>query len=428
MKSRDEGIGGERLRQAANQGLRLAMLGRGIALGVAALWPLIFSTQAILVSALIALSALAGLGYRRIVGSEYDHPIYRYLIFTADILMVGAIFAFLPLSVSEEVPQHFAFRAYGVHYFLPILGAAALSLSPRLILWCGGAIVATWVAGFYWVIVPLDHPLQWSDLGQPYTYRELLLSPDFVNTGGRIEECLAILILTALIAFAVHRARRVVALWIRSETGRQRITGLFGRFAPPEIVSRLAEAGATLEPTKREATVLFSDIAGFTTFSETRTPDVVLALLNTYFERVGAIAAERGGVIVNFQGDGLLIAFNAPADVPDHAAAALETATTLLSAIETETFNGERIAVRVGIHTGEVVAGIAGSRERQTYTVYGDTVNVAARLEQLNKEHGTRLMVSAETAKAAGGAGGLRDLGEVSVRGHAAGIRVFGGA
>ncbi|SDG28400.1 adenylate/guanylate cyclase domain-containing protein [Thalassobaculum litoreum] len=427
MKSRDEGVGGERLRQAANQGLRLAMLGRGIALAIAAAWPLIFSTQAILISALMALSALAGLGYRRLIGSEHDHPIYRYLIFTADILMVGAIFVFLPLSLSEAVPQHFAFRSYGIHYFLPVLGAAALSLSPKLILWCGGAIVATWAAAFYWITASLENPLQWSDLGAPHSYSELLLNPDFVNTGGRVEESIAILILTALMAFAVHRARRVVALWIRSETGRQRITGLFGRFAPPEVVARLAESDATLEPSKREATVLFTDIEGFTTLSESRTPDVVLALLNTYFERVGAIAAQRGGVIVNFQGDGLLIAFNAPADVPDHAAAALETATALLAAIETETFNGERIAIRIGVHTGEVVAGIAGSRERQTYTVYGDTVNVAARLEELNKEHDTRLMVSAETAKAAGGAGGLRDLGEVSVRGHAAGVRVFGG-
>lgn len=428
MKSRDEGAGGERLRQAANQGLRLAMLGRGIALTLAALWPLIFSTQAILVSILMLLSALAGLGYRRIVGSEYDHAIYRYLIFTTDILMVGAIFVLLPLSLSEDVPQHFTFRAYGIHYFLPILGAAALSLSPRLILWCGGAIVATWAAAYYWITAPLEQPLQWSDLGDPYSYVDLLLNPNFVNTGGRVEESLAILILTALMAFAVHRARRVVILWIRSETGRQRITGLFGRFAPPEVVARLAESGATLEPAKREATVLFTDIAGFTTLSESRTPDVVLALLNAYFERIGAIAAQRGGVIVNFHGDGLLIAFNAPADVPDHAAAALDTANAILSAIDAESFNGERISVRIGIHTGEVIAGLAGSRERQTYTVYGDTVNVAARLEELNKQHGTRLMVSAEAAKAAGDTSGLQDLGEVAVRGHAAGVRVFGGA
>ena len=427
MKTRDDEAGGERLRQAANQGLRLALLGRGIALGVAALWPLIFSAPAILVSVLIALSALAGLGYRRIVGSDYDHPIYRYLIFTADILMVGAIFAFLPLSVGESIPQHFAYRAYGIHYFLPILGAAALALSPGLILWCGGVIVATWLASFAWIVAPMENTLSWSDLGHPYTYTALLLSPDFVNTAGRVEECLAILILTALIAFAVHRARRIVVLWIRSESGRQRITGLFGRFAPPQIVSQLAESATGLEPTKRVATVLFSDIAGFTTLSESRTPDVVLALLNTYFERVGTIAAEHGGVIVNFQGDGLLIVFNAPADVPNHASAALETAKALLSAVEAERFNDEAIAIRIGIHTGEVVAGLAGSRDRQTYTVYGDTVNVASRLEEMNKHHGTRLMISAETARAAGDTGGLHDLGEVAVRGHAAGIRVFGG-
>jgi len=426
MTVSDETSGAEGLRRAADDGLRMALAGRGFALALASILPAILSTQALLVTAVILISAGLGLAYRRIVGTSSDRPFYRYAIFTADILMVGIAFAILPLSVVEDVPQHLAFDAYGIYYFLPIVGAAALSLSPALILWCGAAIVATWLSAFAWAIRPMSVRLDWANLYEPYAYEVLIRHPDFASLSTRLVESLAIMTLTALIAFTVYRARRVVALWIRAEEARGRITDLFGRFAPPEVVARLAESDSTLAPTKRQATVMFTDIAGFTALSESRSPDVVLALLNAYFERAGAIAARRGGVIVNYQGDGILIAFNAPADVPDHAAAALETADALLDAVARETFHGEQISIRIGIHTGEIAAGIAGSRERQTYTVYGDTVNLASRLEALNKEHGTRLMVSAATAEGAGGPGGLSDLGDVTVRGHATAIRAFG--
>jgi class 3 adenylate cyclase len=404
----------------------MALAGRAAALVLASILPAIFSTTALLVSVVILISVAAGLAYRRVVGTRSDRTVFRFAIFSADILMVGAIFAFLPLSVTEDVPQHLAFEVYGIHYFLPILGAAALSLSPALILWCGAAIIVTWQVAFASATTDLTGRLDWRDLGAPFNYEELILHPNFASTGTRIEESVVLLVLTALIAFAVHRARRVVGFWDTADEARSRITDLFGRFAPPEIVARLAEDSSALAPTRREATVLFADIAGFTALSESRPPETMLALLNTYFERAGRIAAAHGGVIVNFQGDGLLLVFNAPADVPDHAAAALRTARGLLRAVEESAFEGETIAIRIGIHTGPVAAGIAASADRQTYTVYGDTVNVASRLEALNKERGSRLMISAETAMAAGGPADLVDLGDIRVRGHSTPLRVYG--
>ena len=419
--------GTERMRRAADEGLRLALLGRGVALCVASVWPAIFSASGLYVAGLLILSAGLGLAYRRIVGTASDKPAYRYAIFTADILLVGAVFAFLPLSTSEVVPQLIAFRAYGIYYFLPVLGAAALTLSPGLLLWCGGAIAATWWAAFLWVTADMPQRLSWSDLSAERPYQALILDRDFVGLGNRVEETFTLLVLTALVAFAVHRARRVVALWATSEAARARISTLFGRFAPPQVVERLTDDDAALAPARRTATVMFVDIAGFTSLSETRTPETMVALLNDYFETAGSIAATHGGVIVSFQGDGLLMAFNAPTDLPDHSAAAVATARALLDEVGHRHFNGDRISVRIGIHTGEVAAGIVGSNDRQTYTVYGDTVNVASRLETLNKQHGTRLLISRETASAAGGvAGDLEDLGEVEVRGHTAPVGVLG--
>ncbi len=418
--------GAQRLRRAADDGLRLALLGRAVALAIAALWPAIFLPAGLYVATILLASAGIGVLYRRIVGTGLDLPAYRFAIFTVDILCIGAVFAFVPLSSSEAVPQIMAFRAYGIYYFLPVLGVAALALSPALLLWCGAATTVTWWAAFAWVTAPMPRRLSWGDLSSGQSYVSLIMDVDFVGGGNRVEETFAFLVLTVLVAFAVHRARRVVVLWADSEAARDRISSLFGRFAPPEVVDRLTADGGALGPSRRIATVMFIDIAGFTSLSEARDPQTIVALLNTYFETAGTIAANHGGVIVNFQGDGLLLAFNAPAEVPDHAAAALACAKELLVAIDAGDFNGERIAIRIGIHTGEVAAGLVGSSDRQTYIVYGDTVNVAARLEALNKQYGTRLLVSRTTVDAAGTDAGLDDLGEADIRGHNTPVSVLG--
>jgi adenylate cyclase len=203
---------------------------------------------------------------------------------------------------------------------------------------------------------------------------------------------------------------------------------LLARFLPPSLVSRAFEAPADLltEPREVEATVLITDLRGFTTLAERRSPNEVLALLN----RVHGALAERveahGGTVDKFLGDGMLAVFGAPDPVPDHAARALDCAKAILEAVDALGAEDAETPLRVGIgvHSGPLVAGCIGSGARLEFTVIGDTVNVAARLEALTKEMGVALLASEHTVAAAG-AGGLVSRGEVDVRGRGGRLGVY---
>ena len=190
-----------------------------------------------------------------------------------------------------------------------------------------------------------------------------------------------------------------------------------GRFVPTDVARTLLTEGGELSPRQSEATVLFCDLEGFTALTETLGPDGIIELLNEYFEVMVGILERYRGVVTQFQGDAILATFNVP--VPDraHAANALRAAIEMQCAAKRRTFAGQRVANRVGINTGRVVAGAVGAKGRLSYTVHGDAVNLAARLEALNKELGTRILVSEATAAQVEGFD-LRPMGEVRVRGQ----------
>lgn len=120
-----------------------------------------------------------------------------------------------------------------------------------------------------------------------------------------------------------------------------------------------------------------------------------------------------------------MAAFNAPLENPGHAAGALAAAKDILAAAESERFEGERLLVRVGVATGPVAAGTVGGRERRAYTLYGDTVNLAQRLEALNEETGTRLLVAEASWRAAGMPAGYAEIRRAAVRGRTAPVAVY---
>jgi len=416
-----------RIRQAERDGLRLALAGRAVVLAIAAAWVLLVGSWPAGKLAGLGLLGFAGLGllYRRKLGSRWDRPVYPYLLLTVDILAVASIFAVVPLSQSDSVPQIFAYRAYGIYYFTIFLGAVALTLSPRLLIYCGLAIVVAWWGAFALVVAEMDRTVSWGDLPEIVTaesYAALLLDPDFIGQGNRIEESIAILTTAGLLALAVYRQRRMVARWIEADRRQQRARMLFGRFVP-EQVSRDLMRGGDLAPARREATVLFLDVVGFSAFSETREPGAVIATMNRLFDIAGEAVSAEGGVVLGYQGDGLMAGFNVPGDLTDHPVRAVEAALAIVSRVA-ET----GLAVRIGVHTGPVAAGLVGGAARQSYTLYGDTVNVASRLEQANKETGTSVLLSGDTAAAltwTAMGSQLRPLGSRTVRGHAAPIELF---
>lgn len=417
------------LAAAERAGLKLAIKGRTLALLPVAGW-LGFAGSfpgnlygVLLVAAFISL----GLLHYWLLNSGRERSWQRYVFLTVDIAALGAIAAFMPLSTGGDVPQIIALRAYGVTYLFLVLAVAALSLTPGLVLWAGGAtIVALWSA-FLWIVAGMERRVSWGDLpvgpsGEEYL--AVFLDPDFVGTGNRIEESLFIALTAIILALAVHRARGVVRERAAAERQKARVQRVFGRYVPEQVAEAIVQDEAALGAKTDTATVMFLDIEGFTALSEKRSPGQVIAILNAFFDTVADAVSRRGGVVIGFIGDGVIATFNLPVALPQAAARAVESAQALLELTAGQDFEGERLAVRIGLASGPVAAGSVGGGGRQTYTVYGDTVNLAARLEAKNKELGTRLLIC-ERTRAAVEPLPLREVGEISVKGRSQPVRVF---
>ena len=197
-----------------------------------------------------------------------------------------------------------------------------------------------------------------------------------------------------------------------------------GRFVPADVARTLLTEGGELAPEQAEATVLFCDLVSFTALTETLGPEGIVLLLNEYFESMVGVLERHRGVVTQFQGDAILATFNVPLEDPEHAANAVRAAIEMQAETARRRFAGRRIANRIGVNTGPLVAGAVGAKGRLSYTVHGDAVNLAARLEALNKELGTRILVSHTTASAAEGFD-FRPMGEVSVRGQSERVAVY---
>jgi adenylate cyclase len=222
----------------------------------------------------------------------------------------------------------------------------------------------------------------------------------------------------------------------REEREKRFIRSVFQRYVADNVVDALLASGKMpdLGGEKTTITVLFSDIRNFTTISEKLDAHEVVEFLNRYFERVCAIILAEGGTIDKFIGDAVMVQFGAPVPYPDHAARALRAALAMReAAADFRHWMSERFADRdlppfnigIGIHTGEAIAGNIGSSRRMEYTVIGDTVNLASRLEGASKTLGCVIVASSETLKAAGDAvkTGLHDV--IHVKGRETPVEIF---
>ena len=205
-----------------------------------------------------------------------------------------------------------------------------------------------------------------------------------------------------------------------------------GKYAPVDLVRRFC--ADNVEPALggelRRVTLLFTDIKDFTTFAESLPPERLAALLGRYFEVMTAAVAAEGGTIDKYIGDALMVLWNAPVAVADHAARACRAALACVEASRALCASDEWrglpvLHTRFGIHTGDVMVGHFGAPERFSYTALGDGVNLAARLEGLNKQYGTTILVSAAVEEAVRGQFELRPVDRVTVKGKTQPVDVF---
>ena len=210
---------------------------------------------------------------------------------------------------------------------------------------------------------------------------------------------------------------------------REYLRDVFGKYVSETVASALIDGqqrSGRMADTLSEATLMFTDIEGFTTLSERLPPAEVASLLNAYLGILVPVIQRHGGVVNNFIGDGLFASFNLPLRLENHAAAALAAALEIQKTLA-EKLEGPSatLRTRIGINTGPVIGVSIGTDNRMSYTLLGDAVNIASRIEQLNKQFESTILASESTIRAAGPGFACTPLGEASVRGHAGDVVVY---
>jgi adenylate cyclase len=238
----------------------------------------------------------------------------------------------------------------------------------------------------------------------------------------------AILLLAGVVAGSVGaQLKGQFERAIAAAAARDRVTNLFAQHASPQVVDRLlAMSAAELSETRR-VFVMFVDIRGFTAAARARSPAEVVARLNAAFAILVEVVDRHHGIVNKFLGDGFLAMFGAPTEDPLAGAHAVAAAREMLRAVaESNVSSPWPIRIGIGIHVGEVVTGTVGSPRRKEYTVIGDTVNFAARLESLNKELDSQLLVSSAVRDAAPAQmSGAAAIGPVALRGYVEPVTVW---
>jgi len=253
-----------------------------------------------------------------------------------------------------------------------------------------------------------------SDTGEPLIYFHVVRS-------------IVILVCGVLAGSVGAQLRRQFAASISAATARDRVTNLFGQHVSPQVVERLMAEGTSVAGDLRRVAVMFVDFRGFTAGAQSRTPQEVVDRLDGAFAVLVDILDRHGGIVNKFLGDGFLALFGAPLEASDAAHRSVAAGREMLTAMDH--INAQTswpLRIGIGIHFGEVVAGNIGSPRRKEYTVIGDTVNFASRLEALNKEFGSQLLISASVREALGDDGDdAVALGNVTVRGYEQPVAVF---
>ena len=329
-------------------------------------------------------------------------------------LLLGLIWSF---HLQYQQPAPFYLKVPTLLYVFIFIALRALRFEPMYVIAAGLSAAAGWLAMLVYA----------ASSGEMVVTRDYVryMTSNSVLIGAEIDKVIAILMVTGVLALALARSRRILYRAVLDSVLAKDLS----RFVAPEVAERISTSERGLQPGEgevREATVLFTDIEAFSTFAEKVSPERLVMLLNEYFDAVSGVVDRHGGVITQFQGDAMLITFNTVRDDPDHAAKAVRTAAEIREMTRERLFGGSvRMRTRCGINTGRIVAGAVGSAERLLYTVHGDEVNIAARLEQLNKKYGTYLLASESTVRAAGGEFSFKRVDEVAVRGREAPTRIY---
>jgi adenylate cyclase len=227
--------------------------------------------------------------------------------------------------------------------------------------------------------------------------------------------------------FVGTQIRRRLIASLETVNERNRVVGMFGQYVSPAVVDQLLNHPVEGAGEERYVTVMFLDIRGFTAFAERRTPSEVVAYLNTLFATMIRLVNANNGIINKFLGDGFMACFGAPLSDGHDTQNAVRAALDIAQAVECMSADGTIAPTRIGIglHAGRAVTGSVGSEERREYTIIGDTVNLASRVEQLTKQYGVPLLVTDAVWQVVKADYEGRALDPVTVRGREEPVAIY---
>ncbi len=346
-------------------------------------------------------------------------PIWlAFVLATCDVLLLLALLTTIAQAGHVPFTETLALPIAALIYLF--LAHAAIRYHPGLVVYTAGLFIGSWLL----VFVMLDW-LKPEDLAAG----ELIGGPLHGPAHG-VAVRMAIVALTAVaLAFVVARKHQLRLANIVASRMRSNLAP----YLPPNLVSSLSYEGAAAieRPQRLTAAVLFADIRGFTSMSERQEPEAVAAFLNDFRSLCARAVFEHGGTLDKFVGDSVMAVFGAPATGANDARMAIAAAFGLLHEVEQwsrrrAATGAEPVGIGIGIHCGPVMAGVIGHPRRLEYTVIGDTVNTAERIERLTREYDVDLLVSREAADAAGKLPGVEwvELPPQPVRGRSQPVRL----
>lgn len=327
----------------------------------------------------------------------------------------------LALWLGAPVLGHFSVLAGAVPMlYVPFIALSALNLSPAVCVFAGSVACVEFAAMSVWLIetappLPRDGPPILSMVASPHQY--LMKSVLFLAAG-------------CITAFVAARIRLQLSRVLETVEERDRAVSIFGQHVSPQVAELLLKQPVAGAGRERNVCVMFLDIRDFSRYANERQASEVVEYLNTLFGfMIPAVNAHRG-IVNKFLGDGFMAVFGAPVDDGEQCRHAIVASQEILLGLTRLNQEGKIPPTRIGIglHMGPAITGNVGAEDRKEYTVIGDTVNVAARIEQATKSLGASLLISEVVRRAIGDTGEfptIEDMGPIELKGQAQPVRLF---
>ena len=332
-------------------------------------------------------------------------------------LLLGLIWSF---HVQYMQPPSFYLKSPALLYIFIFISLRALRFEPGYVLF-SGLMGATGWSFLVWLAL--------NDVSiNPAVTRDYVsyLTDNKVLLGAEVDKIISIMLVTIILTLAIIRGRRLLISSIVEGTNAQNLS----HFVPVSVAAQISRAEGPLIDTqtlKRECSIVFIDLVSFTSLAEKLSPETLILTLNQYFSVIAGPIERHNGVINQFQGDAILASFNLPTEDSNHPASAVSAALEIQETLRYHRFhNNLTLSTRVGVNTGTVVGGFIGTPDRLSYTVYGDEVNIAARLQEFCKSRKVSNLVSLKTRQLCGDRKFIfTPMGSKVLRGRQSAVEVF---